>query len=58
MDMQTTVSRRSLAEHCDVHKQQKPSAKQAKINLLNREPRFMYNLYDLNFEGVKQSAPI
>ena len=34
------------------------SAEQAKDILLNREPRFMYDLYGLNLEGAEQSVEI
>ena len=47
------VARRSLAERCEVQqKEQEPSAKHATVIQLNGEPRFMYNLNDLNFEGA------
>ena len=52
MNMKITSARRSLAERCEVQQEQEPSARHAIVIQLNGEPRFLYNLYDLNLEGA------
>ena len=54
----TTEALRSLAVRSKVLKSPNTRTKQAKINELNGEPRFIYNLYDLSLEGANMSAPI